>query len=67
MKAPFSKDLLAARQAQVASLQKRVAHLEQVIRTIYWAVQDESDTQAIAVYIEQEAQVDLDAQEGGKE
>jgi hypothetical protein len=30
---------------------------------VYWAVQDESELQALAVYIEQEADVALDATE----
>lgn len=48
---------------ETETLRKRVAHLEHIIRTVYWAVQDESDTQALAVYIEQEADVALDATE----
>ncbi len=53
----------AQQQAARAALRERIRHLERVIRTIYWAVQDESNGQELAVYIEQEAQVDL-SQEG---
>jgi hypothetical protein len=35
-------------------LTERIKKLERCINSIYWGVQDESDTQAIAVYIEQE-------------
>jgi hypothetical protein len=45
-----------------------IRRLRKIINSIYWGVQDESDTQAVAVFIEQEAPecVDLEEENGEK-